>query len=166
MLQTRVDKIEEGKFKINPSLNPKFEDYNFNKVFTKRFRNKDKKELIQDINKLKNRLKLFCIDLSKFEKNHIDYLRKLLLLLLIFNRALESSLTSENFDFSWQEILVNSLHLENDPNFMIKAMIKEIKRRNSFKATISIRKTNINENIKLIKTKQKLILNFLEKKQR
>jgi len=69
----------------------------------------------------------------------------------------------ENFDFSWKEIISNLLHLENDPNLMIKSMLREIKRRSSFKARVNIRKHDNIFYYKINNQKQMSIIHYLDK---
>ena len=67
-----------------------------------------------------------------------------MLLLKILNRIFERSLNSKTFAFSWEDIISNLLYLENDPNLMINSMIREIKRRNSYKSMMLVRKESKN----------------------
>ncbi len=158
MFQTRIFK---GKFKNNTSYPNKFETHDFITPLIQKFRNKDINELKKEVEKLEHRLKLVCHDISKIQDGDIDHLRKLVLLLQILNKIFESSLDAVDFTFSWQEIISNLLHLENDPNLMIRSMIRELKRRNSYKARISIRNDQETKEIFKLNDNQKSILHYL-----
>ncbi|MFX1298196.1 MAG: hypothetical protein ACFFD2_25500, partial [Promethearchaeota archaeon] len=92
----------------------------------------------------------------------IEYLRKFTLFLKIINRIIEKSFNHLDFSFSWQEIIINLLHIENDPNLMIKSMIRELKRRKSYNAYIMNKKYLMRKNLNLNENnyRQKKIFEF------
>jgi hypothetical protein len=165
MFQTRIDKNIQGKFKSEIYPPSDFEIYNIMEPLIKRFGQKDVNELKIELIKVERRLKLICYDFPKVRNNNINYLRKFTLLLKILNRIIEKSFKSPDFNFSWEEILINLLHLENSPELMINSMLRELKRRKSYKTRL----INRNE-MRIIKDKyfynsykfkQKKVLEFL-----
>jgi len=86
--------------------------------------------------KAERRLKLICYDFPKIENNDINYLRKFTLLLKILNKIIEKSFNSLDFNFSWEDILLNLLHFDNSPDLMINSMLRELKRRKSYKTQL------------------------------
>jgi len=139
MFQTRIDKILEGKLNKEMYPSSQFESSEVMAPFIKRFGKKDTNDLKNEILKIERQLRLICYDILKIDGGNLDFLRKMVLLLKILNRIIERSLNSKGFSFSWEDIISNLLFLENDPDLMITSMIREIKRRNSYKAMIIAR---------------------------
>lgn len=144
MFQTRIDKIAEGKFNKEMYPPSQFESPEIMAPFIKKFGKKDTEDLKNEILKIERQLKLICYDFPKIDGENLDFLRKFVLLLKILNRIIERSLNSKTFAFSWEDIISSLLFLENDPNLMINSMIREIKRRNSYKSMILARKESKN----------------------
>ena len=134
MFQTRIDIILRGDFKKEMYPPSHFESTEILAPLIKKFGKKDAEQLKKEIIRIERRLKLMCYDFPKIEYNDIEYLRKFVLFLKIINKLIEKSFNILDFSFSWEEIISNLLHIENDPNLMIKSMIRELKRRNSYKA--------------------------------
>ena len=139
MIQTRIDKKVEGHFNKEAYPPSQFESSEIMSPFIKKFGKKDTKDLKNELHKIERQLKLICYDFPKIDGDNLDFLRKFVLLLKILNRIIERSLNSKTFAFSWEDIISNLLFLENDPNLMINSMIRETKRRNSYKAMILAR---------------------------
>lgn len=163
--QTRIDKILEGRI-INEMYPPsQFESLQILEPLIKKFGRKDADELRNEIIQIERSLKLMCYDFPKMENRNIDYLRKFVLLLKILNKIIEKSFYLLDFSFSWEDIISNLLHLENDPNLMIQSMIRELKRRTSYKARLlnrndkSLSKNSVYSSTN--KIRQKLILEFI-----
>ncbi|KKL84037.1 hypothetical protein LCGC14_1968730 [marine sediment metagenome] len=76
------------------------------------------------------------------------------------NKIIEKSFNGLDFSFSWEEIISTLLHLENDPNLMITSMIRELKRRRSYKAYILNKKVNCLPENDLHSYRQKKIFEF------
>jgi len=136
MFQTRIDKILKGEFKKEMYPPSQFESINILAPLIKKFGKKDAEQLNKEIIRIERRLKLMCYDFPKIEIDDIEYLRKFTLFLKIINKIIEKSFNSLDFSFSWEEIISSLLHLENDPNLMITSMIRELKRRKSYKVYI------------------------------
>ena len=102
------------------------------KPLVNKFGEKEKLELNTEINMIKRHLRLLCSEFPNLEEQDVEIIRKMLLTLKIITNILEGTLNIPNFSFSWEEIIENLLYLEKDPNFMIKSMIREMKRRDSF----------------------------------
>jgi len=136
MFQTRIDKILKGEFKKEMYPPSQFESNKILAPLIKRFGKKDAEQLKKEITRIERRLKLACYDFPKIEIDDIEYLRKFTLFLKIINKIIEKSFNNLDFSFSWEEIISNLLHIENDPNLMITSMIRELKRRKSYKAYI------------------------------
>lgn len=134
MFQTRIDKILRGEFKKEMYPPSQFESTKILAPLIRKFGKKDAEQLKQEIIRIERRLKLICYDFPKIEIDDLEYLRKFTLLLKIINKIIEKSFNSLNFSFSWEEIINSLLHMENDPNLMITSMIRELKRRKSYKA--------------------------------
>ena len=142
MFQTRIDKILRGEFKKEMYPPSQFESTKILAPFIKKFGKKNVEQLKKEIIRIERRLKLMCYDFPKIEIDDIEYLRKFTLFLKIINKLIEKSFNSLDFSFSWEEIISTLLHLENDPNLMITSMIRELKRRKSYKACILNKKLN------------------------
>ncbi len=162
MFQTRIDKIAEGKLNQEAYPPSQFESSEIMAPFIKKFGKKDTDDLKNEILKIERQLKLICYDFPQVDGENLDFLRKFVLLLKILNRIIERSLNSKSFLFSWEDIISNLLFLENDPNLMINSMIRELKRRNSFKAMILARKElKNNDSLELNQYRQKRITEFI-----
>lgn len=105
-----------------------------------------------------------CYDFPKIEIDDIEYLRKFTLFLKIVNKIIEKSFNTLDFSFSWEEIISNLLHLENDPDLMITSMIRELKRRKSYRARMLNKKESSLSNNDLYSSennyRQKTIFEF------
>lgn len=164
MFQTQIDKIFEGNSKKGMYPPSPFESYEIMAPLIKKFGKKEADELRNEIIKVERRLKLVCYDFPKVDGKDLNFLRKFVLLLKILNRIIEISFSSKDFAFSWEDIISNLLYLENDPNFMINSMIRELKRRNSYKAKMLNRKDSkyrAVDNFHSIKFKQKKISEYI-----
>ncbi|KKK45840.1 MAG: hypothetical protein Lokiarch_06580 [Candidatus Lokiarchaeum sp. GC14_75] len=117
-------------------------------------------QMKNEIIRIERRLKLICYDFPKIEIDDIEYLRKFTLFLKIINKIIEKSFNGLDFSFSWEEIISTLLHLENDPNLMITSMIRELKRRRSYKAYILNKKVNCLPENDLHSYRQKKIFEF------
>jgi len=164
MFQTRIDKILIGEFKKEMYPPSQFESSKILAPLIKKFGKKDAEQLKKEIIRIERRLKLMCYDFPKIEIDDIEYLRKFNLILKIINKIIEKSFNTLDFSFSWEEIISSLLHLENDPNLMITSMIRELKRRKSYKAHILNKKENhlVRNNLYLGENnyKQKKIIEF------
>ena len=164
MFQTRIDKILRGEFKKEMYPPSQFESTNILAPLIKKFGKKDAEQLKKEIIRIERRLKLMCYDFPKIEIDDIEYLRKFTLFLKIINKIIEKSYNTLDFSFSWEEIISNLLHLENDPNLMITSMIRELKRRKSFRARMLNKKENYFSNNDLYSSennyRQKKIFEF------
>lgn len=136
MFQTRIDKILRGEFKKEMYPPSQFESVKILAPLIRKFGKKDAEQLKNEIIRIERRLKLMCYDFPKIEIDDMEYLRKFTLFLKIINKIIEKSFNSLDFSFSWEEIISTLLHLENDPNLMITSMIRELKRRKSYRAYI------------------------------
>ena len=143
MFQTRIDKILRGEFKKEMYPPSQFESTNILAPLIRKFGKKDVDQLKKEIIRIERRLKLMCYDFPKIEINDIEYLRKFTLFLKIINKLIEKSFNYLDFSFSWEEIISNLLHIENDPNLMITSMIRELKRRKSYRAHILNKKERV-----------------------
>jgi len=137
----------------------------FMQPFITPFIKKNSDELKSELIKIRHQFKLLCYDFPKLKNNDLNYLRKLILLLKIINRILEKAFHSTNFNFSWEDILINLLHLDNSPDLMISSMLRELKRKRSYNFQLLYKKENkdIYENYfsNFNGMKQKKILDYL-----
>ena len=162
MIQTRIDKKAEVKFNKEVYPSSQFESSEIMAPFIKKFGKKNTEDLKNELLKIERQLKLICYDFPKIDVDNLDFLRTFVLLLKILNRIIEKSLNSKNFAFSWEDIISNLLFLENDPNLMINSMIREIKRRNSYKAMILTRnESKNNDSLYQNKYRQMRITDFI-----
>ena len=143
MFQTRIDKILRGEFKKEMYPPSHFESTKILAPLIRKFGKKDADQLKKEIVRIERRLKLVCYDFPKIEIDDIEYLRKFTLFLKIINKIIEKSFNNLDFSFSWEEIISNLLHIENDPNLMITSMIRELKRRKSYRAHILNKKERV-----------------------
>lgn len=143
MFQTRIDKILRGEFKKEMYPPSQFDSTKILAPLIRKFGKKDTDQLKKEIIRIERRLKLVCYDFPKIEINDIEYLRKFTLFLKIINKLIEKSFNYLDFSFSWEEIISNLLHIENDPNLMITSMIRELKRRKSYRAHILNKKERV-----------------------
>ncbi|MHA1278798.1 MAG: hypothetical protein ACTSQI_13845 [Candidatus Helarchaeota archaeon] len=119
----------------------------------KKYGRKEIVELEKEIIQLKRRLNLLCQEFPKIKEEDLENLRKFVLLLKILTRLLENSLSFPQLTFSWEEIIETLLYLENDPNFMIKSMIREVKRKDSYKTYLAFKDDRFFKQLKLNLTK-------------
>ncbi len=108
---------------------------------------KDAEQLRKELINVERSLKLMSYDFPKIDDGDVNFLRKFVLLFKVINRIIEKSFRSSDFTFSWEEILSTLLHLDNDPNLMIKSMIRELKRRNSYNASLLNKRENKMEHL-------------------
>ena len=166
MFQTRIDKIIDGKFNEESYPPSDFENKGFILPLIKKFEEKDVNELQKELLKIERSLKLICYDFRDIKNKDLDFLRKFVLLLQIINKILEKALNTDNLNFSWQDIISNLLHIDNNPELMIKSMLRELKRKNSFNVSILAKKLKRTETPKysygiIYDSKQRLISAFL-----
>lgn len=156
MSQIRIDTFLHKNFNLRNLVESK----DITKEIIAKFRKKKIEELKKEILGIERGMKLIFYDFPNLDDKDIEFHRKYLLLLKIVNKVLEKSFDTQNFTFSWVDILTTLLHLQIQPDLMIKSMIRELKRRNSYKAKLCLRSsydfTDYNINFKY----QKRIFDF------
>ena len=162
MYQTRIDKISIGEIKEGMYPPSKFQRGIFSPLI-KKFGDKDIEMLQNELYSLERKIQMVCEELPiKIEKD-IDYLRRFILLFKILNGLIEKSTHLPVLDFSWEETIDNYLHIQKDPNFMIRSMLREKKRQVSYNASILYRNTKQLNLEFLLKKRQTKISEFLGK---
>ncbi len=134
MYQTRIDKIFEGK--PLEGLIPS-ENSSLTHSIIEQYRRKDKIALEQEIHRIKRRLTLLDLNFPKTYNLSEEILRKFVLLIQILTNTIEKALSLPPFDFSWESLLENLLHLERDPNFLIRSMLREKRRYLGYKSYLN-----------------------------
>ncbi|MEJ2250577.1 MAG: hypothetical protein P8Y70_16185, partial [Candidatus Lokiarchaeota archaeon] len=131
-------------------------------IFIHKFKNKNIEELKLNLEDFTRNLRINCNEIRNIDLNDKDYLRKLVLLLKIINKILYDA-KNNNLQFSWEEVILNLLHFESNPNLMINSMLREIKRKNSYKTRMLIKKRNYYNNLvsQNSNQRQKKILDYI-----
>lgn len=80
------------------------------------------------------------IDFGSLTIKDNEYLRNLIITLSILNEILITTLKTKEFKPPWHEILQYIPSESKNPSFMFSSMIREIKRKLSFKLTLNIKK--------------------------
>lgn len=137
MFQTRMDYFlseNRSNFKKTPiNLKSSFIDP-WIKIYAERNIYQLKEELMGLERKFKR------IDLSSLSLKDKEYLRALIITLNVINEILEKTLKLKEFNFAWQDILQYITSESKNPSFMLSSMIREIKRRISFRLNFFLKK--------------------------
>lgn len=137
MFQTRMDYfLSENKStfkKTSINLKSSFIDP-WIKIYAERNIYQLKEELMGLERKFKR------IDFSFLSLKDKEYLRALIITLNVINEILEKTLKLKEFNFAWQDILQYITSESKNPSFMLSSMIREIKRRISFRLNFFLKK--------------------------
>lgn len=134
MCQTRIDDFLSKNQNNSKTNSKKFYVDPWIEIYTKKSIHKLKKEL----KTLERNFKTMDFQSLRIKDN--EYLRTLVIILNIINEILVKTLEIKQFDLSWQEILQYITSESKNPSFMLKSMIREIKRKISLKLNFFIKK--------------------------
>lgn len=141
---------------------------NLMEPFIAKYAKKTKKDLINQAQRYYRRLQIILFQFPRLSLEEIEDIRKFVIILQILSRILKKTFTMPKFSFSWEDAIENLLHLEKDPNFMIKAILRERKRRVSYKNHLLWERDSIQHfkyNFFKPLTRQKTLLEYLSSKE-